>query len=1313
MPALCSLCLYGEDTFQELVASSVFFPELEELTVSEVALKDITRFLTSFPSRRSLTTINILTLDDSPRSEIGSFIRVLCNHCNPDTHRRFWLCLGRNDLDEDLEDDSSLFRHAVSLVHCGRALELVSTGPNWSTLTMRSLIPLAMFCHDLRAIALPGLRSWDDLVPRPAAIQRPSGHSFPRLRINLGLVLEGAESRIEAALRVLFPNMYAFGDSRQIRVGTQWLTAASKATGSHMPVHKALKSPDILLYIIEVLCPSKPSFTSHYDHYNAYDSTGGRSALAAFARTARIFLDPCLDAIWRHQFSLSPLLNCLDDSSNETAEPGMLRNPEYFTKNPDGLNWDRFDCYAHRVRSLWMDNEDGIPMTVFFVLATTHGTPLLPLLQHLMWRHTDQARLPYINLFCGPALRRLSIFQCTEAGPDDSAEKDQSIIATLISSLRDRSPSLHTVEFVLDEGDDFSNADVYHEASWIVLAMPPVTSFRCATPLSSRALTRLSSMRGLRSINLTGNETVGASRNPQLFFPDLEELSIRDIELKYATDFLASFPFRHSFKTINISTLDYTQGSAIEPFITALCKQCNPETLTRLCLQLDSWTCQHHEDDADLPAASSDVLTGLRDFTQLRELSIQSCAIQWEDQFLKDVVPAWRWLTALELDSGCAKWSNLTMQCLIPLAVNCPDLRSIILDLHNWDDPDPMLMMSQRSRTGCSPPRLYVHLNGVPAKAERRVAVALKAIFPNIYASWNRRVEFWIRHDWPGYQTITEEDYSTCRPRHDLDGAATLKFKSRLPSKTYREEEDGPRETYHYFERDPTGGRGAVAALAQTCRFLLEPCLDALWRHLFSLSPLLNCLDDTCVPLLEGEHGPRFCPGALRNPDRFGDLNNLNWDRFNYYARRVKSCWTDDDDGIPNPVWFGLAASRRAPLLSRLQHLIWRGSDQSKLPYLYLLCSPALQRLTVCLGLVGTGEPENDKSAMVNLVSSLSLRSPSLEEVEIIIDNDYDVDELCPTASWMVVTMHPLRSFSSASSIDLQALTWLSSMPALHSIHLTGSSAIRDLVASPVFFPELKEVIVSEVDLVDMTHFLTSFRTRHSFTTISISTLEDPSDGEIESFISTLCRYCNPDTLTCLRLNLVSESMWYDDDEPTLEYRIFIALRQFAQLREFSIKARGIRWEDQFLKDMAPAWRSLRIFNVDTAHKLELEQPLPKFTLRSLIPLATFCPDLHSIALEICNWDDPDPVLMAIQRPRKEHASLPELHVRLGHDLDAPPKNLRAERRIAAVLKALFPNVHSAWSTGVEFWIRHDWPEYKNLTPEGYSILSAERNRLR
>ena len=46
-------------------------------------------------------------------------------------------------------------------------------------------------------------------------------------------------------------------------------------------------------------------------------------------------------------------------------------------------------------------------------------------------------------------------------------------------------------------------------------------------------------------------------------------------------------------------------------------------------------------------------------------------------------------------------------------------------------------------------------------------------------------------------------------------------------------------------------GRKALAALASTCRALSEPALDALWRRLYTLKPLM-----LCVPTKAEVHTP-------------------------------------------------------------------------------------------------------------------------------------------------------------------------------------------------------------------------------------------------------------------------------------------------------------------------------------------------------------------------------------------------------------------------------------------------------------------------
>ncbi|TFY64360.1 hypothetical protein EVG20_g5967 [Dentipellis fragilis] len=383
-------------------------------------------------------------------------------------------------------------------------------------------------------------------------------------------------------------------------------------------MHKALKSPDILLYIIEILYPY---ITSRHEHYLESDWTGGRAAIAALAQTSSLFLEPCLNALWRHIGSFSILFSCLDNMKNPPYEGMQLKETIRF-ESPIDLNWGRFDYYARRVRSLWTDINDEIPNSVFFRLT----------------------------IFPGEA----------ETAADDDG---QFSIAALMLSLSDRSPSLETMQVTLDTGDELDMDALHDEASWIALSTHSLRSFTCATSISSRALARLSTMPALHSVHLTGEDTFQGLITSPVFFSELENLTISGVALRDITRFLTSFRSCHSFTTINILTVDDTPRREIGPFIRALCTHCNPDTLTRLCLRLG---------DNDLDERSADgipfkplkvcrTLTALKKFTHLREFSIVACGIQWEDQFFEVVAPAWRSLRALELISTGAQRSALTM----------------------------------------------------------------------------------------------------------------------------------------------------------------------------------------------------------------------------------------------------------------------------------------------------------------------------------------------------------------------------------------------------------------------------------------------------------------------------------------------------------------------------------------------------------------------------------------------------------------------------------------------------------------------------
>jgi hypothetical protein len=44
-----------------------------------------------------------------------------------------------------------------------------------------------------------------------------------------------------------------------------------------------------------------------------------------------------------------------------------------------------------------------------------------------------------------------------------------------------------------------------------------------------------------------------------------------------------------------------------------------------------------------------------------------------------------------------------------------------------------------------------------------------------------------------------------------------------------------------------------IAALARTCRIFKEPALDVLWRDIKGIRPLLSCLPESVVRIMEGK----------------------------------------------------------------------------------------------------------------------------------------------------------------------------------------------------------------------------------------------------------------------------------------------------------------------------------------------------------------------------------------------------------------------------------------------------------------------------
>ncbi|KAG2345905.1 hypothetical protein BDR05DRAFT_960200 [Suillus weaverae] len=128
-----------------------------------------------------------------------------------------------------------------------------------------------------------------------------------------------------------------------------------------------------------------------------------------------------------------------------------------------------------------------------------------------------------------------------------------------------------------------------------------------------------------------------------------------------------------------------------------------------------------------------------------------------------------------------------------------------------------------------------------------------------------------------------------------------------------------------------TGHQGSLAALCRTCRLFHEPALDVLYKSLESLRPLLFCIP-TIVTI-----GNKITT--------FKELRVSDWQRMQYYAKRVHSLRVNDQEEvvIDKTILHGLATSPFAPpMFTHLKRLWWSNNSADALP---LLCSLVNARL--------------------------------------------------------------------------------------------------------------------------------------------------------------------------------------------------------------------------------------------------------------------------------------------------------------------------------------------------------------------------------
>ncbi|KAA1466892.1 hypothetical protein DENSPDRAFT_831803 [Dentipellis sp. KUC8613] len=426
--------------------------------------------------------------------------------------------------------------------------------------------------------------------------------------------------------------------------------------------------------------------------------------------------------------------------------------------------------------------------------------------------------------------------------------------------------------------------------------------------------------------------------------------------------------------------------------------------------------------------------------------------------------------------------------------------------------------------------------------------------------------------------------------------------------------------------------------LALASKQFLEPALDVLWRSMLSTKPLFDLLALPADAFPPGEQRVH----ALSNVFACAEwMNNTDWTRYNYYARRVQYLKSSEvREAKVLPFYLALNACSRRPLLPNLRFLYWDYYvARPAFFHLPLFLSPRLTTLVLDMDrMEGPHTP-----GAISLFANIKSLCPALDS--LVLPNRFyeETGRSNSDAIEFLITMCP-----KVKSVDVRCRifedTWacLAQMPNLRSLKCTFVAAVDDdirdepdpirlaLQPSRANFASLEHLTVVVKTITDFVQFLSCLKYPRPLKTLDIRTIRCPSAAEIELFAKTLPAYCSPATLTSLSLTCTSADPLHPADglPPPPASALLAPLLQYRAMRHFTMHWCEMIFDNALLAKIAPAWPALRALDLcDTAHELYF----PTATVSGLVPLRTHCPHLEHLVVPVtaldCDCGHPAPEL--------------------------------------------------------------------------------------
>ncbi|KAJ7166210.1 hypothetical protein C8R46DRAFT_1276087 [Mycena filopes] len=491
-------------------------------------------------------------------------------------------------------------------------------------------------------------------------------------------------------------------------------------------MHRALH----ILEVVEMVCAQIPLRQDQ-----------SSPELARLARTSQLFLDPALNALWRHQRTLVNLLKVMPlglwdiDEDREASDENCgirhldvvsIHGAQLFRANLSNStqtllravissDWDRFLLYARRVRSFVLDENLKTPEAYETLALRFPQQSILPHLEKLDWFPVIPNYFGYVRLFLTPTITNLHL--TIESFSD----------LTILSTAALTCPRLTEVGLgcISDSGLALVSKFVCHLHHLESLVVG------CLDEAAFSHIARLPNLRYLWLMSPASLRCIALKPDPHSpHFPVLRKLKLESIDEVHT---LLAFLGKSSLVEMTIVGSSFPSPptqSVSKQFYAALAQHCGPSSLQKLTLQNGYYsTSTPNAGQLDIYSVGGDALEPLLVFRNLVMLQLSHSA----GFHLDDLASAWPRIEILQLrpHSSCRLPPRVTLEGVYAFAKHCPSLKSLTIAFDATTVPK-IKINGKRLRVVQDRLEL-IDVAHSPIRKRRSVAKFLGAIFPSLH----------------------------------------------------------------------------------------------------------------------------------------------------------------------------------------------------------------------------------------------------------------------------------------------------------------------------------------------------------------------------------------------------------------------------------------------------------------------------------------------------------------------------------------------------------------------------------------------------